>query len=65
MSDDRNDVESEILVTSDVAPKEMITFIFEDDMIEKYTDEDGKPKWRCKWCSGIFLAGTQQRQYAI
>jgi hypothetical protein len=33
----------------------MITSIFEDDMIEKFLDEDGKQEWRCKWCSGIFL----------
>ena len=28
--------------------------IFEDDMIEKYSDNDGKPRWRCKWCNTSF-----------
>jgi rubrerythrin len=44
--------------------KEMITSIFDDDMIEKYTDKEGKPKWRCKWCV-FFWVGKQQRQFAI
>jgi hypothetical protein len=28
--------------------------IFDDDMIEKYSDNDGKPRWRCKWCNTTF-----------
>jgi hypothetical protein len=49
-----SDDESEVLFVPEVPQKEMITSIFEDDMVEKFSDEDGKPKWRCKWCNGIF-----------
>jgi len=27
-----------------------ITSIWDDDMVEKYTDEAGKKRWRCLWC---------------
>jgi Protein of unknown function (DUF 659) len=28
--------------------------IFDDVMIDKYSDNEGKPKWKCKWCNGVF-----------
>ena len=29
--------------------------IFDDDMVEKYIDTDGKARWRCKWCDNSFV----------
>jgi hypothetical protein len=31
-----------------------ISSIYEDDMIEKFTGDDGKPRWKCKWCATSF-----------
>ncbi len=28
--------------------------IFDDDMIDKYVDKDGKARWCCKWCDNLF-----------
>lgn len=56
MSDISDDEAESVVVTGVAAapPKSGVTSIFEDDMIEKFTDDDGKPRWKCKWCGGIF-----------
>ena len=28
--------------------------IFDDDMVEKFTDSNGRPRWKCKWCSNEY-----------
>ena len=28
--------------------------IWEDDMVEKFVDDKGKPKWKCLWCNKTF-----------
>jgi hypothetical protein len=25
--------------------------IYDDDMVEKYLDKEGKQRWKCKWCN--------------
>ena len=30
--------------------------IFDDDMIEKYTTEEGNARWKCKWCNNTFAS---------
>jgi Protein of unknown function (DUF 659) len=55
MSDMSDDDEESVTVTGvAAAPIIEVTSIFEDDMIEKFSDKDGKPRWKCKWCGGIF-----------
>ena len=44
MEAENEDVDSRIILTS----------IYDDDMIEKILDTDGKRKWKCKWCNGEF-----------
>lgn len=51
--DDKSESEAEVVEVASVR-KEGIVSIFEDDMIKKYTDQDGKAKWKCKWCNGVF-----------
>lgn len=46
--------DEEIDLTTETTLKDGLTSVFDDDMIEKYSDTDGKPKWKCKWCNGIF-----------
>ena len=33
----------------------MLMTIWDDDMVERSTDETGKKKWECKWCNVSFL----------
>jgi hypothetical protein len=28
--------------------------IFDDDMVTKYTDSNGRPRWKCKWCNNDY-----------
>jgi hypothetical protein len=46
MSDciESTDNESEVIVISEVSKKEMMTSIFDDDLIEKYNDKEGNPR---------------------
>ena len=55
MLDMSEDDEESVTVTGvAAAPRMEVTSIFEDDMIELFSDKDGKPRWKCKWCGGIF-----------
>lgn len=31
-----------------------ISSIYDDDMVEKYVDDGGANRWRCKWCDMSF-----------
>jgi hypothetical protein len=57
MEDDADDdvvqVES-IQESQNKSTSQYVGSIFDDDMVEKYTDTDGKARWRCKWCDTSF-----------
>jgi hypothetical protein len=38
--------------------------IFDDDMIDKYTDPAGKPRWRCMWCDNSFAGWNATKAVA-
>lgn len=63
MSDIDSDDDEEfvdVMETEEVSPlpepavKELNN-IWEDDKVEKYTDENDKKRWKCHWCGTIFL----------
>lgn len=41
------------VVIEEIINKELSS-IFDDDMIEKFTDNNGKQKWKCLWCKTPF-----------
>jgi len=42
-------------VLTELAAKAPLDSIFDCDKLEKVTDDDGKPGWRCGWCKRIFM----------
>jgi hypothetical protein len=38
--------------------------IFDDDMVVKFNDKDGKPRWRCKWCAYDFAGWNATKAIA-
>jgi hypothetical protein len=54
MSDSLMDDDDDVVLSSTTTPPVVVRIvgsIFDDDMIEKYSDKEGKPRWTCKWCS--------------
>lgn len=49
--DDEEDI---VEVVEQVPAKHQLHSIFDDDMVEKYSCSDGKPRWKCKWCDVSF-----------
>lgn len=58
MSDDENGVDAIDLdfvdATSPPSTTKQLSIIWDDDMIERYTDNNGKKHWKCLWCGRTF-----------
>ena len=43
--------DDDVVVIDDL---DRLSSIYDDDMVEKYNDSNGKNRWRCKWCGTTF-----------
>jgi hypothetical protein len=51
---DKDDLLADSIADNNQSPIDELSSIFDDDMISKYSDENGKPRWKCLWCNGTF-----------
>lgn len=49
---------------NDSEKTEELKTIFDDEYVEKFTDEDGKARWKCKWCGTTFAGWNATKALA-